>query len=155
MICQICHRKKFLIHPLKTCGLYYLIGLILILGIKYYYRHADVQDLTWILAPTARWVQILSGISFTYDMQLGYVSHSLRFIIVPSCCGVQFLLIAFATLLYSFLHRMRSIQARIGWMSFCITGAYLFTIFINGIRIVLSIYFPQLLTCNGTAVTEG
>ena len=87
-------------------GIFYLTGMLIILGIKLFYSKASVPDLKWILAPTSLWVRILSGIPFDYEPGSGYVSHSFRFIIAPSCSGVQFMLIAAATLLYSFVHRM-------------------------------------------------
>lgn len=91
---------------LRQNGIFYLTGMLIILGIKLFYSKASIPDLKWILAPTSLWVRILSGIPFDYEPGSGYVSHSFRFIIAPSCSGVQFMLIAAATLLYSFVHRM-------------------------------------------------
>lgn len=97
---------------LRQNGIFYLTGLLFILGIKLFYSKASVPDLKWILAPTSLWVRILSGIPFDYEPGSGYVSHSFRFIIAPSCSGVQFMLIAAATLLYSFVHRMPTRKKR-------------------------------------------
>ena len=103
-------------------GIFYLTGMLIILGIKLFYSKASVPDLKWILAPTSLWVRILSGIPFDYEPGSGYVSHSFRFIIAPSCSGVQFML------------------------SFLIS--YIYTILVNGLRIVLSIYLPLALPQN-------
>jgi len=130
---------------MKQYGVIYLTGFFIIFGIKYFYSKADCDELTWILAPTARWVGILSGIRFEYQPQTGYVNHALRFIIAPSCSGVQFMTITFATLLYSFVHRMRSRRVRYYWIGLCLCSSYLFTVFVNGIRIVLSVYLPHYL----------
>lgn len=96
-----------------------------------------------VAAPISWWVSILSGISFTYVPLTGYVSHSWEFIIAPSCSGVRFMLIAIATLLFSYVHRMGTRRAGFLWTLFSIVGSWLYTIFINGIRIVLSIYLPH------------
>ena len=45
---------------------YYLISLLSLLGLKLFYSSAKADALTWILAPTAGWVSVLSGIPFTY-----------------------------------------------------------------------------------------
>ena len=73
---------------------FYLAGALLLLGMKYYYSRGGPDSLSWILAPTARWVSALSGIPFIKVPQTGYVSHSCRFIIAASCSGLQFLMIS-------------------------------------------------------------
>lgn len=133
---------------LRKNGIFYLTGLLFILGVKLFYSKAAVPGLTWILAPTSLWVRILSGIPFAYDPGSGYVSHSFRFIIAPSCSGVQFMLIAVATLLYSFVHRMPTRKKGICWTIFSFLFSYLYTILVNGLRIVLSIYLPLSLPQN-------
>lgn len=130
---------------MKQYGIIYLAGFFIIFGIKYFYSKAGCDELIWILAPTARWVGILSGCRLEYQPQTGYVNHALRFIIAASCSGVQFMIITFATLLYSFVHRMRSRRGRYYWIGLCLGGSYLFTVFVNGIRIVLSVYLPHYL----------
>lgn len=84
--------------------IFYLTGLLIILGLKCYYRQADCDSLLWILAPTARWVEFLSRIPLTYISGTGYVNHSLRMVIAPSCSGVRFMTITFAMLVFSFAH---------------------------------------------------
>lgn len=82
----------------------YILGCFLVLGMKYFYSKADCEGLRWILGPTARWVEILSGIPFAYEPGLGYANHGLRFLIAPSCSGVQFMIITAAMLIFSFSH---------------------------------------------------
>lgn len=79
-----------------------LTGCLLIMGMKYYYSQADCDSLQWILGPTVWWVQLLSRIPFSYLPGTGYVNHSLRLLIAPSCSGVRFMTILFATLVFSF-----------------------------------------------------
>ena len=128
---------------LRQCRFFYITGFILLLGMKLFYSQADSHDLEWILAPTARWVQILTGIPFEKNEQLGYISHSIRFIIAPSCSGVQFMLVVYATCLYSFIHLLNTRRLKLLWMGLCLIFSYLFTIFVNGIRITLAIYIPD------------
>lgn len=147
--------------------IFYLTGILIILGIKYYYRQADCDSLLWILAPTTWWVELLSGIPFTYISGTGYVNHSLRLLIAPSCSGVRFMTITFATLAFSFVHIValprkgadsKSFQITcgntastgalgtkvrgFGWIAASALLSWLFTVFVNGLRIITAIYLP-------------
>ena len=133
---------------------FYLAGALLLLGMKYYYSRGGPDSLSWILAPTARWVSALSGIPFIKVPQTGYVSHSCRFIIAASCSGLQFLMISMTALVFSYIHRMRTIKGKIGWMALSALASYLLTIFVNGFRILFSIFIPIYLGMSGTAWTD-
>lgn len=134
---------------LRTYGLCYLLGGLLAFGLKWYYSQAGSEELLWILAPTVGWVRVFSGISFTYVPEVGYVNDVLRFIVTPSCSGVQFLIILILMLIYSFSHRMGTTKRGLIWSLYAVAGAYLYTIVINGIRITLSIYLPRILQRGG------
>lgn len=139
-------------HFLRKYWLCYFFCSLILFGLKLFYRQADCSALEWILAPTARWVSILTGISFEPLPGAGYVNHSLRFLIAPSCSGVRFLIITFATLSFSFLPHMGSIKKELLWIAASLGIAYPFTIFVNGIRISLSIELPVLLSQSGQEV---
>lgn len=124
----------------------YIPAALLVLAVKIFYRAADSDMLLWILAPTTRWVRILSGIPFAYNAQVGYVSRAYRFIIAPSCSGVRFLLLVFVMLVFSYTHLAATERKKICWLLFSAMFAYLSTIFVNGIRITVSIYLPIILT---------
>ena len=94
---------------------FYLSGLILIFVIKYFYSRAGAAQLLWLLAPTAGWVSLLSGIPFEYIQEVGYVNHEMKILIAPSCSGMQFLLIAAAMLLFSFVHLATDGGSRWHW----------------------------------------
>lgn len=129
-------------NSLKQCQGFYLFGFLLILTLKYIARISGADELRWLLTPTARWVSSLSGIPFFYVPQIGYVNHSFEFIIAPSCCGISFQLICIATLLYSYLHRMKNVRQRCIWFLWSVCFPYPYTVFINGLRILISIYLP-------------
>lgn len=119
--------------------IFYMIGAFTVLLLKLIYSRAGSDELTWILTPTARWVEILSGIAFVYESGTGYVNHSLKYIIASSCSGVQFMIITTAMLYFSFVHRMKK---KGGFLAVSVLISYLLTIFINGLRIILAIYIP-------------
>lgn len=119
--------------------IYYLAGFLLIFFLKLFYSSADSESLSWILAPTALCVSLITRIPFTRQPGAGYVNHSLRFIIAPSCSGVQFMIVLIALLLFSFIHRVR----RKAVWSILVPGfSFLYTILVNSLRITLAIYIP-------------
>ena len=126
--------------------LWYFLAAAAVFIVKVYYRTADSDALKWILAPTTWWVRTLSGISFEYTAPMGYISHAYRFIIAPSCSGVRFLLLVFVMTIISFTDRMDSFWKKGAWFLFSVFFSYVSTIFINGIRITVSIYLPLSLT---------
>lgn len=139
---------------LRQNFIFYLVGALVVLGIKYYYSQADCDSLLWILAPTAYWVEILSGIPFTYISGTGYVNHSLRLLIAPTCSGVRFMTITSAMLIFSFVHIVaspkkypvlktsRRVMRGLGWISASVVFSWLFTVFVNGLRIITAICLP-------------
>lgn len=134
---------------MKKNLLIYVPAVLAVFAIKIFYRTADSDQLSWILAPTTWWVQILSGIPFEKAAQVGYVSHEYRFIIAPSCAGVRFLLIAFVMMIFSFTHKIDTGRNQFCWLGFSAVFAYIATIFVNGIRIWVSIYLPLVLEDKG------
>lgn len=129
---------------------FYLAGALLLLGMKYYYSRGDPDSLSWILAPTAWWVSALGNIPFTKVPRTGYVSHSYRFIIAASCSGLQFMMISMTALVFSYIHRMRTLKGKTGWMALSALASYLLTIFFNGFRILFSIFIPIYLGMAGS-----
>lgn len=146
-------KDRKILNALKPCLPFYLLALLLILGMKYGYGKADSEELLWILAPTCWWVRFLSGIPFQWIPDVGYVSHSARFIIAKSCSGVQFMMVSIAALVFSFLHRKKTLGQAGRWMLDAVGISYFYTIFVNGLRILMSIYLPHLF--NGLIFPDG
>lgn len=48
-------KDRKILNALKPCLPFYLLALLLILGMKYGYGKADSEELLWILAPTCWW----------------------------------------------------------------------------------------------------
>jgi exosortase K len=121
-------------------ALFYVIGLLIAFGLKYFYHNAGSDDLNWILVPTARVVEYLSGIHFERELYIGLVNHAYRFIIVPSCAGVNFLTITFSTIFFSFVHRLKGMGRKSLWLGISAGFAYLLTLVANALRIIAAIY---------------
>ena len=137
--------------------IFYGIASFMVLALKLYGDRAGSEELLWILKPTAWWTSILSGCSFTYQQGAGYVNHSLRFLIAPACAGLRFWMIAALMLSCSFLHRIKGGKGKLGYVLLCFPASCLATVFVNGIRIALSIALPRLLqnTWRGRGLLTG
>lgn len=125
---------------LRDNGLFYLPGFLTALGLKYHYSTATAEDLGWILTPIARLVTLLSGINFHWDLHAGYVSHSHGVVIAPACAGINFLIICFATIFFTFITCLNGKLAKCSWLGVSLAAAYLVTLCANTIRIIISIY---------------
>jgi exosortase K len=131
-------------------GVFYAISFIIAFALKYHYSKANSDNLDWVLAPTAWWVQILCGIPFEKERNVGYVNHDNQFIIAPACAGINFMIIAFSTLIFSFIHHMSTVKSRLLWMVACLGIVYPYTILVNSLRII-----PSIFLLNWIFITDG
>jgi len=104
-------------------------------GLKDFYSHARFEDLGWVLAPTRRLVEWLSGASFAAEPGIGYLSRDHRFQIVPACAGVNFMIVAFASLTCGLMHTRTTMRGRLGLLIASAIAAYGVTILANAARI--------------------
>ena len=117
----------------------YLAGLLVAFALKVDYSIAGADRLQWVLAPTCRLAQLLSGIVFEKESGTGWISRSGGMIVGPACAGLNFLIIVFCMLFFSFAHRIRGGAARAAWMAASLSLAYLLTLGTNSLRIILAI----------------
>ncbi len=118
---------------------FYALGVLAAAGLKIHYRGAGPDDLGWILRPTARLVELLAGIRFERESHAGLIDHAHRIVIGTSCAGVNFLVIAFCTLFFTFVHRFGSPARKLGWLAGCGAIAFVLALGANAARIVAAI----------------
>jgi exosortase K len=102
---------------------------------KLYYSKASVDELTWILAPTTFFVELMTGTRFIFESHAGYISEDHSFLIAAPCSGVNFLITAFLMLTLGKLWRDRSWSLSWGFILAAALVAYFTTIIANTIRI--------------------
>ncbi len=125
---------------LKRNGIWLVLAAGLAFGLKYHYSRAEAGELKWILAPTTRLVEALGGPDFIWEARAGYFNQERRFLIAPSCAGINFLIMAFAMSVWFVLPRLSSHRRRLLAVFLALTGAYGLAILINTLRICLSLY---------------
>ena len=113
-------------------------------ALKSFYSTASVNDLRWILAPTASLVELITSTHFEFESQAGYMSSDHTFLIAASCSGVNFLIISFVMLTLAKISR--SWPRNIEWRFFPIAMlvAYLTTLLANTTRIVAALSLQKL-----------
>jgi len=124
---------------ITSCFLY-ATALLTAVGLKYHYSQASGDALGWILGPTAGVVEYTSGIRFEMEACVGYINHEYGIIIAPACAGVNFLIIAFCMSAYSGFHQLRSSRLKFIWLGISFVCAYILTISVNALRIIVSIH---------------
>jgi exosortase K len=123
----------------RTLVLFYSVGLLAALGLKTIYSRGGSEDLKWILLPTTRLVEALSGLTFEYEKHAGFVNRAEGIIIAPSCAGINYMIIVFCSFYFSFLPRFKASGAKLAWLGCSLGLAYLVTLGANAGRIMLSI----------------
>ena len=109
------------------------------LALKFYYSTATPDDLLWILAPTTKLVELLSGQRFEFESYAGYMSSDHRFVIAVPCAGVNFLITAFVMIAVRRLWRERF--AAPAWYAIPVAAAiaYVATVIANAVRIFVAL----------------
>jgi exosortase K len=105
------------------------------LGVKAFYSRAGADELLWVLAPSVWLARFVGGIDLAYEPGAGFISHTYRLVVGPACAGINFLVIAFLSLYFSFA-RYRSSKAR--WLFLSAVISFGSAIAANGLRIFVS-----------------
>src|SRR6185295_7318925 len=82
----------------------WVAGVAAAYGLKLAYSRAAVEDLRWILAPTAGLVGALRGERLA-AVASGWAPQDGSYVIAPACAGVNFLILALVVSVLCFSHR--------------------------------------------------
>lgn len=109
--------------------------LLCAVAVKLHYSAAGADQLRWILAPTAAFVELVSGARFEFEAHAGYVNGDRSFVIAASCAGVNFLITSFLMLSLRRLWGDRSNETAWSYIPCAALAAYLATLAANTVRI--------------------
>jgi exosortase K len=110
-------------------------ALSIALAVKAFYSKASATELLWVLAPSAWLAKFLGGIDLTFEQGAGFISHTHHLVVGSSCAGLNFLVICFLALYFSFA---RHFPGRARWLVYCLFISFGATVLANGLRIVVS-----------------
>jgi exosortase K len=125
------------VKPSQLAGLGLAVALV-IAG-KQAIREASAEELGWLLGPTATCVSVLTGSHFVREAGVGYIDRSITFEIAPVCAGVHFMLAAVLALALGWSRYMQTWRTMALRLVAVVGVAYLATIVINTLRIVIAI----------------
>jgi exosortase K len=118
---------------------YYLIAVGLFVLLKVWFTFAENNDLFFLLMPTDKLVELLTGSHSVCLADNGYYHSNLNMVIDKSCSGFNFWILCFLVFTYPTvkcfdmpLHKILSIPA-------ALICAYLLTVFVNTSRIFASV----------------
>lgn len=109
-------------------------------GLKRHYSDARPDDLSWILAPTARVVSVVTGATFERQPGEGYVSRDRLFLIEKSCAGINFMIAAFGMLVFTLLHRGGTAMSAARVLGVSMTASYAAAVVVNAVRIAIAMW---------------
>jgi exosortase K len=115
------------------------IALALAGALKTFYSRASFEDLTWVLSPTRRLVEWLTGDAFEPEAGLGYLSRGRLFLIAPACAGVNFMIAAFVSVACGLMHTRASLRGCGLLLAGSALAAYGVTVLANATRIVVAL----------------
>ncbi len=117
----------------------YMLAALLAAVLKHHYSTAEANQLKWILSPTATLVSLTTGIPFSFSAGEGFVSGSGSSVIAPACAGLNFLIICYCTLTFSFMRYAKATSKRLAVIASSLLGSFCLTLLVNTTRITLSI----------------
>jgi len=104
-------------------------------SLKRHYADAPVDDLRWMLAPTARLVTAATGVDFERQDGEGYVSRARRFVIAKACAGINFMTAAFGMVAWTLRRHARSARGGALVVAAGVLASYAAAVLVNSCRI--------------------
>ncbi len=113
-----------------------LVGAFLV---KRHYSDAPVDELGYVLRPTAALVELVTGTTFTHEAREGYLSRATHFVIAKPCAGVNFWIVAACASVFAFVPTRRTAIGQLLLWAGCVGGAFVATLVTNTVRIAIAI----------------
>jgi exosortase K len=123
----------------RTLAILLLVALAM-WGMKRYYAEAPVDELQWILGPTATLVTVLTGVPFEWEPGQGYLSRERFFLIAKACAGINFMIAAFGMVAVVRGRLATSCRAAAGVLLMCVLASYSAAVCVNAARIAVAMW---------------
>jgi exosortase K len=107
--------------------------------LKAFYSRAGFEDLSWVLSPTRRLVEWLSGDVFEAETGQGYLCRERDYLIAPACAGVNFMIVAFVSLVAGLVHTRSTLRGRCTLVAASALAAWGVGVLANASRIAVAI----------------
>lgn len=117
-----------------------IVAALVAWGLKRHYADARADDLWWVLAPTARLVEVITGAAFAPVPGEGYFSRDRLFLIEKSCAGINFMIAAFGMLVFALLHRVGAGIPGVRVLGVSLLASYAAAVVVNAARIAVAMW---------------
>ena len=118
---------------------YYLVVTVIFILLKFGYTYAETDQLKFLLKPTNKLVEVLTGSHSVYDADTGYYHERLNIVIDGGCSGFNFWVLSFLLFAYMLLKYFDKALHKMVCIPAALVLAYLLTIFVNTSRIFASL----------------
>jgi exosortase K len=122
----------------KACVL--IAATLMAWGLKRHYADARADDLWWVLTPTARVVEVMTGATFAPVAGEGYFERDRLFLIEKSCAGINFMIAAFGMLVVALLRHGAFGVPAAGVLGVSLAASYSATVLVNAARIAVAMW---------------
>lgn len=116
------------------------VAALMMWGLKRHYADAPVDQLRWILRPTATVVTGLTGARFEAQPGEGYISRQRCFLIEKACAGINFMIAAFGMVVWVVRRRVESWRTAAGFIAVSLAASYAATVGVNAVRIAVAVW---------------
>jgi exosortase K len=123
-------------------------------AVKRHFSEASVDDLGWILAPTAALVERILQTPFVAEAGVGYLSREHAFVIAKPCAGVNFFIVAACAAVIGLVHTRRTAAGKLLLVAGGVAGAYAATLCANAVRIAIAVSLQDDLATAGAEMRE-
>jgi exosortase K len=117
-----------------------IVAALVAWGLKRHYAVARADELWWVLTPTAALVTAITGAEFTATPGEGYFSRERLFLIEKSCAGVNFMVAAFAMLVFTLFHRLGTGMSAVLLLGLSLVASYAAAVMVNAVRIAIAMW---------------
>jgi exosortase K len=128
---------------MKTRLAFVTLAIVIAWGLKRHYADARPDELSWILGPTARLVSATTGETFVMQPGEGFFSRERLFLIEKSCAGINFMIAAFAMLVFALFHRVESRVEAMRVLGASLLASYAAAVLVNTIRITIAMWLAS------------
>jgi exosortase K len=108
--------------------------------VKRHHSAAPVDELGYILGPTAALVELVTGTPFEREGGTGYLARDAHFIIARPCAGVNFWIVAACAAVVAFIGTRRTAVGKVLLVAGSVVGAFAATLVANTARIALALW---------------
>lgn len=119
--------------------LIYIVTIIIAIGLKILYEY-ELYEWMFFLRPVVYIIQNYTGNEFEYVEAIGFINNNLGISITSKCAGVNFFILCFLMLIFSFINRISNKLNKIILFIVSFIISYVTTIIANTSRIISNIY---------------